>query len=127
MEDAALILAGSIGIVTAIAHGVLTHRLMAQPLLAAAGKHRGIEPSILRLFPLLLQFSTYCWLAGGIALIGVALWADPASRLTTSLFVAGFYLFGAIGNLWGTRGKHFGWVLLAAAVLLIGFGAVKPL
>lgn len=125
MEDMALILAGAIGITTAIVHGVLTHRLMTQPLLAAAGRHDGIAPSIMRLFPLLLQFSTYCWLVGGIALIAAAVWADPAARLTTSIFVAGFYLFGAIANLWGTRGRHFGWMLLAAAVLLIGVGAVE--
>jgi hypothetical protein len=35
-------------------------------------------------------------------------------------------LFGAIGNLWGTRGRHPGWMLLAAAVVLIVLGANKP-
>ena len=40
--------------------------------------------------------------------------------------VRGLYLFGALGNLWGTRGRHPGWLLLAAAVILIAFGISKP-
>lgn len=121
MHDLALIIAGVIGSATAIIHGVLTHRLMTVPLLA--GVTEPVAPSIGRLVPLLLQFSTFCWFFGGLALIGAALWADPNTRMTICVFVSIFYLFGAIGNLWGTRGMHPGWMLLSVSVALIAYGA----
>jgi hypothetical protein len=34
-------------------------------------------------------------------------------------------LFGALGNLWATRGRHPGWMLMAAALILIVFGVTK--
>ena len=121
MHDLALIIAGVIGSTTAIIHGVLTHRLMTVPLLAGASEP--IAPSIGRLVPLLLQFSTFCWFFGGLALIGAAIWAEPSTRLTICIFVSAFYMFGALGNLWGTRGAHPGWVLLSISAVLIVYGA----
>ncbi len=56
------------------------------------------------------------------ALIAAALWLDRDARLATGLFVGSTYLFGALGNLWGTRGRHPGWMLMAAALILIAFG-----
>jgi hypothetical protein len=44
-------------------------------------------------------------------------------RLATGLFVGSLYLYGALGNLWGTRGRHPGWMLYSLALVLIGFGA----
>jgi hypothetical protein len=35
------------------------------------------------------------------------------------------YLFGALGNLWATRGRHPGWMLMAAALILIVIGVNK--
>jgi hypothetical protein len=35
-------------------------------------------------------------------------------------------LFGAVVNLWATRGPHPGWMLMAAALVLILLGANKP-
>ncbi len=123
MNDIALITAGSIGVLVAIIHGVLLHRLMVQPALETAPLTKISQ----RLLPLLMQFSTICWFIGGIALIAAPFWFDPSARLTTAFFVGGFYIYGAIGNLWGTRGRHIGWVLLAIAVLLIAYGATEGL
>jgi hypothetical protein len=39
--------------------------------------------------------------------------------------VGGLYLYGALGNLWATRGRHPGWMLMAAALILIAFGVNK--
>jgi hypothetical protein len=36
-------------------------------------------------------------------------------------------LFGALGNLWVTRGLHPGWMLMTAALVLIAFGISKSL
>jgi hypothetical protein len=35
-------------------------------------------------------------------------------------------MFGAVANLWATRGRHPGWMLMAAALVLILLGANKP-
>jgi len=72
--------------------------------------------------PLLLHFSTIVWFLGGLALIATAIWFDRDARLATGLFVGSAYLFGTLGNLWGTRSRHPGWMLMAAALILIVFG-----
>lgn len=66
-HDWALTMAGVIGIGIAIVHGVLVQRLMVTPFQRLAGSHFGT--SIPRLVPALLNFSTFNWLIGGIALI----------------------------------------------------------
>jgi hypothetical protein len=38
------------------------------------------------------------------------------------LLVGSSYLYGALGNLWATRGRHFGWMLYAVALILIAAG-----
>ena len=120
----ALGLAGAIGCATAVFHGVLIQRLMVGPFEAIADGR--MSRPIRRLAPPLLQFSTYNWLLGGLALIAAAAWFGPQARLATGLLVGSSYLFGAAANFWGTRGRHPGWMLMAAAVALIGVG-LSPL
>ncbi len=114
----ALVGAGVIGVGVAMVHGVLVQRLMIAPL-AKGGRLNG---AALRLVPPLLQFTTYNWLLGGAALVAAALWLGPQARLAVAVLVGSSYLFGAVGNFWGTRGRHPGWVLYAMAVGLIGYG-----
>ncbi len=121
-QNAALLAAGILGSAVAVFHGIVTQRLMVRPveaLLRADGRTSG---TIRRLVPLLLYFSTLVWFAGGLALIAAASVFSPDARLATSLFVGGTYLFGVLGNLWGTRGRHPGWMLLGIAVILIAVG-----
>jgi hypothetical protein len=118
-QNAALGLAGVIGSGTAVVHGILTQRLMVRPIEALFLSGGRISAPVRRLVPLLLHFSTIVWFLGGLALIAAALWFDRDARLATGLFVGSTYLFGALGNLWGTRGRHPGWMLLAAALILI--------
>ena len=75
--------------------------------------------------PPLLQFSTFNWLVGGVALIAAAIWLGPGARLATACSSAGSYLFAAVGNSWATRGRHPGWMLMAAALFLIVLGAYR--
>ncbi len=124
-QDAALALAGVIGSSVAVFHGVLTQRLMVRPVEALFVADRRIAAPIRRLVPLLLQFSTFNWLLGGLALIAAALWFEHDGRLATGLLVGSSYLYGAIGNLWGTRGRHPGWMLMAVVLVLIGLGIDK--
>jgi hypothetical protein len=124
-QDAALALAGVIGSSVAVFHGVLTQRLMVRPVEALFVADRRIAAPIRRLVPLLLQFSTFNWLLGGLVLIAAALWFEHDARLATGLLVGSSYLYGAVGNLWGTRGRHPGWMLMAIALVLIVLGIDK--
>ncbi len=118
----ALVLAGVIGSGTAVVHGVLTQRLMVRPIETALAANGRIAGPIRRIVPLLLHMSTVAWFLGGLALIAAAQWAGEDLRLWTGLFVGSLFLYGAVGNFWGTRGRHPGWMLLAASVALIGYG-----
>lgn len=124
-QSAALGMAGVIGSGVAVVHGVLTQRLMVRPFEAFLLTDGRTSATIRRLVPLLLHFSTIVWFVGGLVLIAAANWFGQDARLATGLFVGSTYLFGAVGNLWGTRGRHPGWMLMAAALLLIVFGVGK--
>jgi hypothetical protein len=126
MRDIALIAAGVIGACVAIVHGVLTQRLMVAPIDALFRQNGHIAPSIRRLVPILLHLSTVSWFLGGLTLVAAALWFDADAKLATAWFVGSLYLFGVVGNLWGTRGRHPGWVLLALALGLVVAGAGAP-
>jgi len=124
-QDAALGMAGLIGSCVAVVHGILTQRLMVRPFEEFALADKRISAPVRRLVPLLLHFSTISWFLGGLALVVAATWFEQDARLATGLFVGSLYLYGALGNLWGTRGRHPGWMLMAAALLLIAFGVNK--
>jgi hypothetical protein len=124
-QDAALATAGVIGSSVAIFHGILTQRLIVRPVEALIEADTGMARPIRRLVPLLLQYSTFNWLLGGFALIAAALWFGHDARLATGLLVGSSYLYGAAGNLWGTRGRHPGWMLMAVALVLIVLGVDK--
>lgn len=121
-QSAALGMAGAIGSAVAIIHGMLVERLMIGPFEELSRTHERISAPIRRIVPLLLHFSTVVWFFGGLALIAAAIWFDDRARLATGLFVGSLYLYGAIGNLWGTRGFHPGWMLLTVALILIAIG-----
>src|SRR5262249_12502080 len=125
-QDAALGMAGGIGGCVAVVHGILIPRLMVSPFEEFFPADPRITAPIRRLAPPLLHFSTISWLLGGLALMAAARWFGQDARLATSLFVGGLYLYGAVANLWVTRGPHPGWMLMAVALVLIALGLNKP-
>jgi len=116
----AFVTAGGIGSIVAIVHGVLTQQFMVKPILTETEYAKSIG----RLIPLLLQFSTFCWFFGGVALMTVPFFLDTSVVLTTAAFVGTCYAYGAVGNFWSTNGRHPGWVLLAIAVALIVYASI---
>lgn len=123
-HDAALAMAGVIGSGVAVIHGVLTQRLLVRPFQEAAATRIGSRRR--QLVAMLLQFSTFNWFVGGLALVAAAYAFEREARLVTGLLVGSSYLFGALGNLWATRGRHPGWVLYGAALFLIAYALGKP-
>ena len=126
-QNAALAMAGVIGCGVAVVHGILVQRLMVKPFEEFALAGGRIGAPIRRLVPLLLHFSTISWFLGGLALIAPARWLEHDAKFATGVFVDSLYLFGALGNLWVTRGLHPGWMLMAVALVLIAFGIIKSL
>ena len=124
-QDAALGLAGIIGSSVAVVHGILTQRIMVRPIEKVFLAGKPIGAPVRRLVPGLLHFSTVTWFLGGLALVAAAIGFGHDARLVTCLFVGATYLYGALGNLWATRGRHPGWMLMAAALILIVFGVNK--
>ena len=116
----AFVAAGCVGCFVAVVHGIALQKRMVNPILAGTKLHDTTR----RLVPLLLHFSTIFWFLGGLVLIAVPFMASKDTGLAAAAFVGALYVFGAVGNLWGTRGKHPGWMLLAVAVALIAWGAV---
>jgi len=126
-RNAALAVAGVIGSGTAVVHGILVQRLMVKPFEEFALANGRIGAPVRRLVPLLLHFSTISWFLGGLALIVAARWLEGDARFATGVFVGSLYLFGALANLWGTRGLHPGWMLMAVALVLIAFDISRSL
>ena len=119
MQHIALTLAGLIGGATAIFHGIVTQRLMVNPIDRRLSDAAGVSPTIRRIVPPLLHYSTYSWLVGGIALVIAANIAGAETRLWVGLLVGAKFLYAAVANAWATRGRHPGWMLMAVAVALI--------
>jgi hypothetical protein len=119
-HSAALALAGIIGSSVAVVHGVLTQRVLVEPFQNLAAVR--VSATIQRLVAALLQFSTFNWFIGGLALVAAAYLLGREARLATGLLVGSSYLFAALGNLWATRGHHPGWVLYGVALCLIVYG-----
>jgi hypothetical protein len=123
-HDLALALAGLIGCIVAVVHGVLTQRLMIEPLRELVGTR--LSGTVRRIVPALLQFSTFNWFVSGLMLIAAACWLGREAKIAIALLVASSYLFGAAGNLWATRGRHPGWMLYSLALVLIAYGVATP-
>jgi hypothetical protein len=121
-QDGALSAAGVIGSGVAVVHGILVQRRMVEPLRPLFSTGGPTSGPIKRLVPLLLHFSTFNWLIGGLALISAPLWLGHEAKLAIGVLVGSSYLFGALGNFWGTKGRHPGWVLYALALALIAIG-----
>ena len=122
-HDAALVIAGLIGSFSAVIHGMLTQSHLVDPVRELTAAR--ISTPIQRLVTILLQFSTFNWFIGGLALIVAACVFGREARLATGLLVGGSYLFATLGNLWATRGRHPGWIVYGAAFSLTLYGLAE--
>lgn len=124
-RDLALAVAGTIGIIVAIAHGVTMQRLIVRPLTATLDSNRVMSRAAVRLVAPLLHVSTFTWLVAGLALIVAGARLQGDCRLLVCSLVGSIYLYAAVMNAWATRGRHIGWVLMVMALAMIIAGAAK--
>src|SRR5262249_29583960 len=111
MRDILLQVSGVLAILAALIHGVLSETRVFPRVT--------IEPQRLRtLFRMVWQVPTVAWIVGGVLLIAApSLASDPARHWIVAM-LACLFAFSAAGNAIGTRGKHFGWMMLGAVAAM---------
>jgi hypothetical protein len=114
----AFFIAGSIGSFVSVVHGILIQRNIVGPFCEGASQ----PASTRRLLAVLMQFSTFCWFLGGVGLMVAPQFSSLPEQSMLAKIVALFYIYGALGNFWATKGRHPGWILLAISVGLILYG-----
>lgn len=115
MNDILMQLGGAVGAVTGVIHGYLGEKKLFA--------HATIEPAYARQMARLgWQCGAVAWVALGVLLIMAANFESADARravIATSVIT---YLAGAIGNAFTTKGRHFGWAVLALAIGLVVTG-----
>jgi hypothetical protein len=111
MRDILLQISGIVAISAALIHGVLTETKIFPRMT--------IEPQSLRtLSRFVWQIPTVAWIAGGVLLIAAPSMASEPARHWIVVTSACLFAFSAIGNAVGTRGRHFGWMVLGAVTAM---------
>ncbi|MGO8913695.1 MAG: hypothetical protein ACLQDM_30850 [Bradyrhizobium sp.] len=111
MRDLLLQCAGVAAIAAAIIHGIIGE--------TKVFTRATIEPPRLRnLLRLVWQASTVAWIGCGVLLIAAPLMASEPARHWIIVTLACVFAFGALGNAWATRGRHFGWMVFSAVVAM---------
>lgn len=120
-QDNALMLGGVVGVVVGMFHGSVVQQVMVGPI-GAALAGTDIRISARRLVSPIMHVSTAVYILGGLALIAIGAGWAPHLRTAVALTISGFYLHAMVMNCWATRGRHPGWMLMAAALVLIQAG-----
>ncbi|MEM9839671.1 MAG: hypothetical protein AAF830_11030 [Pseudomonadota bacterium] len=120
MGNSLLISGGCLGMMVAVIHGVIGEKKVVR-----GGTYD--SEVIERVLRAIMALSGVYWFVAG-ALIASAPWLFTGpSKFGVVLGAAAMLATGSLGNLWATRGRHIGWVLLAIAVGLSCFGlALSP-
>lgn len=116
MKDLILIGAGIGGMLIALVPGYLGQAVLVRSLAETSASARRVNTAV-------FQLSTLYWLAGGLVLVAAPFVLDQGPRTLAAGMMTFVYAAGAIGNFWATRGRHFGWVLLAIVTIMALMGA----
>jgi len=111
MRDLALQIAGGLAILAALVHGVLGE--------TRVFPRARIEPRwVERLMRVVWHCGAVAWIGGGVLLIAAPSFGSGSARRWIVFVLVAVYGAAAIGNAIATRGRHFGWMVLAAVVIL---------
>lgn len=125
LADILLCMAGVIGMTVAVIHAVVMQRVVVPPVQVAVSAGSAVRGATKRLLTPLLHVSSVTWFVEGAALVAAALLVDGSGRMIICTVAAVSYGYAGVLNAWATRGRHFGWVLMAAAFVLILIGATS--
>ena len=114
--DLVIRIAGVLAMFAAMGHGYLGDKALAKVK---------IEPDNQKGFTRwCYQFGSFSWLVGGIVFLIAPDLLSGSERNILIVTFAPIYLFGALVNLWFTKARHPGWVMLLTVVVLSIFGRV---
>jgi len=115
VADIFLYTAGGFTVFIAIVHGYLGATAVVGPSNAPSVQAKRILHAIMFL-------SAIYWLIGGLVLIAAPHLFEGEVRKWVVWTVAAMLLTGALGNIWGTRAKHFGgyFLLVVTGLALAG-------
>jgi hypothetical protein len=115
MQDMFVQAAGTAAIIVALIHGVLGEtKVFSRATIA--------PPRLRNLMRICWQIGTVGWICGGVLLLAAPSIASPPARHWIVITMCAMYGFGVIGNFWVFRGRHFGWALLGAVVMMAAIG-----
>ena len=111
MRDFMIQAAGAVAIFAAIVHAVLGE--------TKVFTKAHIEPARIKLLiRLVWQCGAVAWAAIGALLVVVPYMASEEARHWIIAMAVATFGFGAVANAWATRGRHFGWLVLALSCVL---------
>ncbi|MEM9169782.1 MAG: hypothetical protein AAGC56_09015 [Pseudomonadota bacterium] len=116
MDDLFLYLSGGLGVTVSIVHGYLGETRIVRPVVASSAAAKRVLSAIMFL-------SAVYWFCAGALVLSAPTFFPGATRSVIAFTAAGIFLSGALGNFWATRGRHFGWALLALCCGLAIAGA----
>lgn len=119
LPDILLFIAGVVGMIVGIIHTLVMRRVIIRPIQMAVDHHATMRVGAKRLVAPLLYVSGLTWFVEGAALVAAAMFVHGPGRLLICAVAAISYGYAAALNAWATRGRHFGWALMALAVLLV--------
>ena len=114
-----LLMAGSLGLLTAVIHGFIMQRRMIRPLNEHLSDQRIISRAGRDLLSPLLHVSTLAWALAGVALIYSALAGGRGTQNLASAIGVALYLHASVANARAVRSPHPGWILMGVATCLI--------
>ena len=115
MPDIALQMAGALAIATAIAHGAIGE-------LTVFARARIEQPRTRNLLRMVWQASTIDWIGIGVLLMAAPGFGSQTARHWIVAVAILVYGYAAVGNAIVNRGRHIGWMLMAAVVALLILG-----
>lgn len=118
-SEICLALAGSLGLITALAHQVIMQRAIIVPLTKHLQTHALLSRPGRALIPPLLHVSTLAWALAGLALLYASFGGQREVQQLASAFAFCLYLHATIANAVAVRGFHPGWLLMGLATMLI--------
>lgn len=116
MADILLYVAGGLTLAISVVHGYLGAAKVVGPSQAPNAEAKRILHAIMFL-------SAVYWFIGGAVLIAAPFLFEGETRRWVVYAVAAMLTSGALGNMWGTRARHFGGYFLLVVTGLAIAGA----
>lgn len=103
-------IAGILAILSGIGHGYLGDKTIQAQAIS--------PPETKNFIRACYQFGSLGWIVGGVLFVAAPFSPNSSAHMWTVFAFMPLFGFGSLVNLWFTKGRHFGWVMLAAIVIL---------